>query len=736
MKVKNLIIPACLSVSMLMAGACTPVQPALNQTDSTVAGNQTKAQAQTADPNAPKRFVRFQVEPPTAEFSLKQTAQANFIKLTAVKGTQTIFDSNADAQGFIQVVNPNATFSLGANIPDGNNWVVTVGFYSNKTSAPILELKNAFHVPLTGTVTVNMQTFLTGLLVEELNKLGSTLLNGALDLNAYQSFVNGLTGAVVNNGTLSFPRLTALNPPTPQALASRDLAIAINLGTIANVTGGVGTGLDPANYQKTPYPLARYSTVGGSYGIDQNISIDAFSGKAYFNESQEGDGAAERLYAITTATTADGNTGFKKYTEEFAALSTKQIIVPNVVLGRSNPTGGATKESLFYLEQELTPGDPVVPKKGHIRAKDRSNGQEIWTYTFPFSVDNYGPADSIKAPLLTWRDPGTGCACRAEDHIFAYVSAGNATGIYGIKQERPGGLGTAGTTNGTKMWEYILPQTDIMGGGAVARDGSKLYFVTNHSTAGKLIVLNRADGTLVQSVNLGNGSRSGPAIGTDGTVYVLTYDGSGSPTKDSQLKAFNPDGSLKWTVTLAGIRIALINSPVVDRQNGKDVIYFISSDGSSAIKSSLLYAYIDDGTTATAKWSPSNFIQLNNTNSNTVFADLLIGAEPDGSRIIYTGLKNSKIYAVRDTGTKAQIEWENSAGGNLWSGLTLRNGTLYASTLDGGDRQFIMVQGMKVSTPNMPATAPWPKRNGTLSNSGNSYTADAEATNFRAGTVN
>jgi hypothetical protein len=725
---------------MLMA--CTPVQPALNQTHSTVTGNQTTAQTQTIDPNAPKRFVRFQVEPPTAEFSTKQTAQANFIKLTAVKGTQTIFDSNADAQGFIQVVNPNATFSLGANIPDGNNWIVTVGFYSNKTSAPILELKNAFHVPLTGNVTVNMQTFLTGLLVEELNKLGSAFLNNALDLNAYQSFVNGLTGAVVNNGTLSFPRLATLNPPTPQALASRDLAIAINLGSIANVTGGAGAGLDPANYQKTPYPIARYSTVGGSYGIDQNISIDAFSGKAYFNEVQEGDGAAERLYAITTATSADGNTGFKKYTEEFAPVSTKQIIVPNVVLGRSNPTGGATKESLFYLDLEMTPLE-AVKKTARIRAKDRSNGQEIWSYAFPFDVDNYGSADSIKAPLLTWRDPGTGCACRAEDQVFVYVSAGTKTGIYGIKQERPGGVGTAGTTNGTQLWAYntetvgsVLTTQDIMGGGAVSRDGSKLYFVTNHSTAGKLIVLNRADGSLVQSVNLNNGSRSGPAIGTDGTVYVLAYDDSGAPTKDSQLRAFNPDGSPKWTVTLTGIRITLRNSPVVDRQNGKDVIYFISSDGSSSIKSSLLYAYIDDGTSATAKWSPSNYIQLNNTKNNTVFADLLLGAEPDGSRIIYTGLKNSKLYAVRDLGASAQIEWENSAGGNLWNGLTLRNGTLYASTVDGGDRQFVMVQGMKVSTPNMPATAPWPKRNGTLSNSGNSYTADAETTNFRAGTVN
>lgn len=725
MKMNKLIIPACLSASLLLASACVPLQPGSNPTPNA---------HQAIAPNAPKRFVRFQVEPPTAEFSLKQTAQANFIKLTAVKGTQKIFDSNADAQGFIQVVNPNATFSLGANIPDGNNWVVTVGFYSNKTSAPILELKNAFHVPLTGNVTVNMQTFLTGAIVEELNKIGSAFLNNALDLNAYQSFVNGLTGAVVNSGTLSFPRLTAFNPPTPQALAARDLAIAINLGSIANVTNGVGTGLDPANYQKTPYPIARYSAVGGSYGIDQNISIDAFSGKAYFNEVQEGDTATERIYAITTATTADGSTGFKKYTEEFAPLSAKQIIVPNVVLGRSNPTGGATKESLFYLDLEMTPLE-TVKKTARIRAKDRSNGQDIWSYAFAFDVDNYGSADSIKAPLLTWRAPGATCACQVEDQVFAYVSAGANTGIYGIKQERPGGVGTAGTTNGTKMWEYLLPQTDIIGGGAVSRDGSKLYFVTNHSTAGKLIVLDRADGTLVRSVDLNNGSRSGPAIGTDGTVYVMAYDNSGSPTKDTQLKAFNPDGTAKWTASLTGIRIAVHNAPVVDRQNGKDVIYFISSDGSSSIKSSLLYAFVDDGTTATPKWS-SNYIQLNNTASNTVFADLLIGAEPDGSRIIYAGLKNSKIYAVRDLGTSAQIEWENSAGGNLWNGLTLRNGTLYASTVDGGDRQFVMVQGMKVSTPNMPATAPWPKRNGTLSNSGNSYTADAETTNFRAGTVN
>lgn len=745
MKTKRLIIPACLCASLWVLGACSPHQPALNQTGTTaVGGSLAMSPDNTANPNTPKRLVRFLVEPPSAEFSLKQTAQANYIKLTAVKGTQTIFDNNADAQGFIQVVNPNATFSLGATIPDGNNWVVTVGFYSNKTSAPILELKNAFHVPLTGNVTVNMQTFLTGAMVEELHKMSSGLVNNPLDLNAYQSFVNGLTGATVTNGTLSFTRLTSMNPPTPQALSSRDLAVAINLGTIANVTNGTGAGLDPATYQKTPYPLARYSAAGGTFGVDQNVSINPSNGWTFFNEVIDGNTATEKIYATTTSTTADGTTGLKKFTEKFTPFAAKQIISPNLALGVANKDldFGSLKAAFFYMDHEQTPLE-VVKKTARIHARDQDNGQSLWSYSFPFDVDNYGSADSIKSPLLLWRDPGLqgACKCDDEDVVYTYVSAGTKTGVYAIRQARPGGAGTAGTTDGTQVWAYntetansVITHTDIFGGAAVSRDGSKLYFVTNHNSAGKLIILNRADGSLVQSVALGNGSRSGPAIGTDGTVYVLTYDAAEPFNVFSQLKAYNPDGSVKWSVTLPAA-IALLNSPVVDRQNGKDVIYFISSDGSSTIKSALLYAYIDNGTSAAAKWSPSS-LQLNNSSNNTVFADLLIGAEPDGSRILYTGLKNSKIYAIRDLGSKPQIEWESSAGGNLWNGLALRNGTLYASTVDGGDRQFVMVHGLKVSTPNMPASAPWPKRGGTMGNSGISYTADPDTTTFRAGTVN
>jgi hypothetical protein len=726
MRINKLTIPICLSSSLLLVSACSPAQPSLNQLNLAPEATTPKQQTSTANEKS-SRFVKFNVIPPAAEFGIKQTAQANYIKLTAVNGNQVIYDSNADSTTkMVQVVNSAATFSLGAQIPTGNNWVVTVGFYSNPSSPPILELKNAFHVPLTGTVNVSMQTHLTGGIVEELHKLNSTLLNNPLDLNAYQSFVNGLTGATVNGETLSFTRLTALDPATPQALSARALAVAINLSTIANVNNAAGTGLTPANYKQTPFPVGRYATASGTFGVDQVVAINPNNGWTFFSESLAGDADLEKVYGITTTTTADGSTGFNKFSEIFAPTAAKQILSPSLVLGSSNPTGGAMSGSVYYLELEPTPTDLTTPRKARIQAIGQGNGQAQWSYTFPFTAELYPKdanqnqviADPSKAPLLLWRDLGTNlsCHCDDEDIVYAYVLAGASSGVYAIRQERPGGAGTAGTTNGTQIWSYLT--SDLIGGGAVATDGSKLYFVTNNSSAGKLLILNRSDGTLALSVNLGAGSQTSPAIGTDGTVYVMTNNGI--------LKAFDANGTSKWNANLGNIPFK--HTPIVDRQNGKDVIYMISSSGTTS-KSAYMYAYGDDGT---AKWTSP--IQLSN-NNNQVYANLLVGAEPDGKRLIYTGLSNSKLYAVRDLGTKGQIEWETSAGGNLWNGLNLRNGYLYASTVDGGDRQFIMTHAIQVSTPNLPAAAPWPKAGGNLRNSGVSYNLDPEAANLRNSSV-
>ncbi len=74
-----------------------------------------------------------------------------------------------------------------------------------------------------------------------------------------------------------------------------------------------------------------------------------------------------------------------------------------------------------------------------------------------------------------------------------------------------------------------------------------------------------------------------PAIGSDGTVYIGTYNG---PDKDGYFYAFNPDGTLKWTYHTYGI----VGTPA------------IGSDGAIYVGAYLgvLYAFNPNGT---VKWT-------------------------------------------------------------------------------------------------------------------------------------
>ena len=63
------------------------------------------------------------------------------------------------------------------------------------------------------------------------------------------------------------------------------------------------------------------------------------------------------------------------------------------------------------------------------------------------------------------------------------------------------------------------------------------------------------DGTLKWKFNIGKGTNSSPAIGSDGTIYVGSHD--------RNLYAIYPNGSLKWTYTF-GNYISPVSLPVID----------------------------------------------------------------------------------------------------------------------------------------------------------------------------
>ena len=59
-----------------------------------------------------------------------------------------------------------------------------------------------------------------------------------------------------------------------------------------------------------------------------------------------------------------------------------------------------------------------------------------------------------------------------------------------------------------------------------------------------------ADGTLKWSYSTGGLVQSSPAVGSDGTVYVGSFD--------NNLYAINPDGTLKWRMPRKFLSTALM----------------------------------------------------------------------------------------------------------------------------------------------------------------------------------
>ena len=110
-------------------------------------------------------------------------------------------------------------------------------------------------------------------------------------------------------------------------------------------------------------------------------------------------------------------------------------------------------------------------------------------------------------------------------------------------------------------------------------------------------------------------STSTPAIGTDSTIYVGSYD--------SNLYAINPDGTLKWKYKTGDV---IESSPAV----GADGVIYVGSNDNK------VYAINSDGT---LKWSYST--------SGYVVSSPAVGT----NSTVYVGSYDGKLYAINKNGT-------------------------------------------------------------------------------------
>jgi len=152
------------------------------------------------------------------------------------------------------------------------------------------------------------------------------------------------------------------------------------------------------------------------------------------------------------------------------------------------------------------------------------------------------------------------------------------------------------------------------------------------------------------------------AIGSDGTIYIGSYEGT--------LYAFNPDGSLQWTYTPLN---SILGSPAI----GSDGTIYISDWNST------LYAINPNGTLKwnyTAKWNCT-------ADSHNWGSSPVIGA--DGT--IYIPDDYGIMYAVNPNGT---LKWKYNTDSVIYASSAVigadgtiyipnENGTLYAINPDG-----------------------------------------------------
>ncbi len=153
-------------------------------------------------------------------------------------------------------------------------------------------------------------------------------------------------------------------------------------------------------------------------------------------------------------------------------------------------------------------------------------------------------------------------------------------------------------------------------------------------------------------------SFASPAVDTDGTIYIAAEDGT-----LGFLYAVNPNGTKKWRYAVTGSGRVLRSSPAIAPDG---TIYVGTKSGGLGTPAQMLALYPD----GTLKWA-FDVPQVTQT-ADDIYCSPTIGA--DG--MIYFGAETGSLYAVYPDGT---LKWSIPLqGGNNWSSpALLYNGTLY-----------------------------------------------------------
>jgi outer membrane protein assembly factor BamB len=195
---------------------------------------------------------------------------------------------------------------------------------------------------------------------------------------------------------------------------------------------------------------------------------------------------------------------------------------------------------------------------------------------------------------------------------------------------------------GNKYWEFLTGST-VISSPAIGSDGT--VYVGSYDN--KVYALNGATGAKKWEFLTGNQVRFSPAIGSDGTVYVGSLD-------DKVYALNGATGAKKWEFLTGS---AVISSPAI----GFDGTVYVGSYDNKV--------YALNGVTGAKKWE---FLT-----GGQVFSSLAMGS--DGT--VYVGSGDKKVYALNGaTGAK---KWEFLTGNEVSSSPAIgSDGTVYVGSED------------------------------------------------------
>lgn len=685
-----------LLVLILSLSACTSPQPnPVNPAQ--IRSEQVPASAAALSPAAQPKPTRLRQLSFKVNFSRFSTQCVNckvrYAKLE-IKGSghlsTPIYALGANANGFTPVDENEGIVQISAQVPEGNNWSAYASLYATDQAdqTPLAQVGNAFHNPNGASeqdIELSLRALQVAQIVESLHTLNSPQLLSPLELDKFQQLSDSLLGVRQQpDGTYSFDRMPALDDPS-KLLDADAIARMLDSGQLNPDQPEAAAQVPISELLPQPSVVGGYrarSMTGGLTKLVMNPLGQLFS----FDRTQSG----QRLYSLQTPAFSNVSAPYTLGVQSGHGLRNRYLS-----LGQALDVNQSPKPAIYAYE--YTGLDTMS-----LKALAQDSGSVLWSRSFSNAlVSDYVPT--------LWRSPQ-----ETSDTVYLTLSATDPqqSGVYAVH-------------NGQQLWQAPIFVTannnrytpTFANAGALSPDGSVLYVIRMSyppfEPSARLYAVATAVNAperVLWSIDLGEESFASatPAIGHDGQIYVSSYHmpaqyrlGQALPGK---LQAISPQGTRLWSQNLAS---ATGYSPVIDRQQGQDVIYLCTDMAQ-------MLAFNQDG-------SPRWNLTLRGTAGEGPVDAPLIGADIGGTRTLYQALGNGLIYAVRDHGPRAELLWAQAPGGKVKNGMVLHQGHLYAPTLDGGEGQFVQIKAIQVHSQNLPPQAPWPLTGGNLSGSGLSH---------------